>query len=123
MAFQIPNFVITVPAHVDLTDEQYKIVVVEAVGELEVAGAGALNAVGVLQNDPDILQAATVMVFGVSKVIAGAALDAGMLVTSDLEGRAVEAGVGDGIVGVALTVAENADEIVSILLTHQGVAA
>jgi hypothetical protein len=72
--------------------------------------------VGVLQNKPQVEgQAATVGIFGVSNVIAGAAVVAGVNVQSDTSGRAITLAAGTAV-GVALSAAAGAGELISVLL-------
>jgi hypothetical protein len=72
--------------------------------------------IGILQSKPQVVgQAATVAIFGVSQVIAGAQLSAGAKVSSDSEGRAVA--VGDGVTyGILLEDVGGAGQLVPVLL-------
>lgn len=75
--------------------------------------------VGVLQNKPQTNgSAATVAIRGVSKCVAGGAVNAGDSVkVNAADGKAVTGTLGtDAIVGIALT-SGSADEIISVLLS------
>jgi len=120
MAYEIPVLSITLVASTDLSDYQYRFLAVDANGEAELVDAAATHPVGVLQNEPDEDESGTVMVYGVSKVVAGDAVDAGDLVRSDTVGRAVSAGAGEVVAGIALESADAAGEIIPVLLTPGG---
>jgi hypothetical protein len=107
-------------AGADLSASQHLFVVVNASGKAVVAGAGvAID--GVLQNNPAADQAATVWGLGsVSKVVAGAAVAAGALVTPNASGQAITAVSGNYIAGRALNAATGAGQKVSVWLTQPG---
>lgn len=106
---------ITTEAGADLSTKQYLFVSMASDGQVDPTGDG-LNAIGVLQNKPDAAgKAATVAYAGVSKVIAGGVIAAGGAVSSDADGKAVAAGTGDVILGVALSVAA-ANDVIPVLL-------
>jgi hypothetical protein len=118
MAKEIPGFSYTLEASGDLSAQQFRGVVVDSNGQAAVAGAAAEIA-GVLQNDPSAIdRAAQIVQTGITKMVAGAAVATGANVTTDASGRAITAIVTNPIVGVALDAAANADEIISVLLTH-----
>lgn len=79
------------------------------------------TSVGVLQSKPQqVGAAATVAISGVTDVISGAAsltpIVAGDKVTCDAEGRAVVAGDGDNVFGIALAPTSTAGELIPVLL-------
>ena len=120
MAFEIPGFNYSLQASADLSAEQFTFMVADANGEAAQAGAG-VDAIGVLQNDPAAQgEAANLQAFGVSKVVAGAAVAAGAQVMSDATGRAITATATNNVVGVALEAAANADEIIAVLVSPGG---
>jgi DNA-binding transcriptional regulator LsrR (DeoR family) len=87
---------------------------------IAVAGAGE-HAVGVLQDKPDAAgRAGGVMMYGITKCKAGAAVAVNALVTPDASGRAVTAASNDFIFGIALEAAANADEIIAVALQAIG---
>jgi hypothetical protein len=71
---------------------------------------------GVLQNKPNTNEAAAVMVTGVTKMVAGAAVAQSALVMSDSVGRAVTATGGNHVIGRAELAAGGAGEIISVAL-------
>lgn len=114
MAYEIPGFSFSLVAAADLSTHQYKFVNIDATGKAALGGAGT-RTVGVLQNKPTSGQIGTVVVTGVSKVVAGAAVAAGDSVQSDATGRAITlaAGIGEG---VALQAASGAGVVIPVLL-------
>lgn len=107
-------------AGADLTAAQHRFVNVNASGKVVAAGAGT-PCDGVLQNNPDTDQAATVWGVGsVSKVSAGAAVAQGALVASDGNGQGITAVSGNYIAGRALTAAAGAGELISVWLFNPG---
>lgn len=135
MAWEIPVHDISLPAGVDLSASQYYIVGVNSSGQVVLAGAGAM-AIGVLQNKPKLGESAQVRTLGESKVVAGAAINPGQLVAADATGKAKvavaastntsDAGVaqdplvGSHVLGLALTAAAAANEIITVALLHLG---
>lgn len=98
---------------VDNAGNQYRFVTIK--GE-HLAGRAddTTLVVGVLQNKPQVPnEAATVAIRGVSKVRVAGAVAAGAGVGSGADGR----GVTGGTVGIALSSATEADELISVLLT------
>ena len=74
-------------------------------------------AVGVSQNKPQVLgEATTVATHGISMVQAGAALAAGLPVTTDSDGRALGLGTGDATYGITVGSSGAADELIPVLL-------
>lgn len=97
---------------VDNAGNQYRFVTVK--GEHLCGRADADDVVvGVLQNKPQVPnEAATVGIRGVSKVRVAGPITAGSGVGSGADGR----GVTGGSLGVALSTATEADELISVLL-------
>lgn len=118
------NQTITLEAAADLSGSQYHLVVCDSNGLAALAGDGATNVIGVLQNKPGQGEAAAVMVVGVTKVVASAAITAGDQLAStanaDVETAAT---TGDGLVGVALTAAGGAGEVITMLIRPNGTQA
>lgn len=116
MALQGHGTDITLLAAADFAAQQYRAVVVDSTGKAAIAGVGA-RAVGVLQDNVPSGEAASVRVMGVTKMVAGAAVAAGGIVSTDSTGRAVvSATTGHAQVGIALTAAAAAGEVISVLL-------
>lgn len=120
MAFENPVLTISLPSSADLETHQHKFVVDNGSGQAAVAGAAAA-ALGVLQNDPGANGTAAIMVQGVSRVRAGAAIAVGSKVGSDANGKARVATSGDTILGIALEAAAADEDIIPVLL-HAGTA-
>jgi hypothetical protein len=100
---------------------QYRAVVLDSTGRIARNTSAGGKIFGILQNDPALNQAATVMIDGVSKMRAGAALTVGAKVMSDAAGRAVLATTGLNIIGTCLIAAAAEGEIISVSLDRQGV--
>ncbi len=137
MAFENPHYCPPgLAAGADLSAHQYKFVKLNGTGQVVVCGAAGESAFGVLQDKPNAAgKAACVATLGVSKVVAGAAVAPGDLVTTDAQGRAVaavkastntaDAGaasdplVGSYVQGIALT-AGAVDQLISVDLQKMG---
>ena len=109
-----PVLVLSDAAAADLSTHQHKLV--KLASGIALCGAGEA-ALGVLQNDPVSGQAADVLVMGVSRCIAGAAVTAGAKVMSDAAGKAITATSTNQACGVALTAAAADGDLISILVT------
>jgi len=102
-----------------LSGGQYKCVAISASGSVNlVAASGGLQVDGVLYNKPGSGEAATVVVAGVAKVIAGAAITAGAMVASDSGGLAITAisGALQRAFGTCLVSCTAANAVVPVLL-------
>lgn len=131
MAYEQPSFVVGVfPADADLSADvnQYCFAKVAAAtatvgtgtGGAAVTKAGAgVPVLGVLQNNPMLGEAATVMCGGITKLIAGGTIAVGALIAADANGHAVTAATGAYAVGVALESAV-ANDIFTVLLQSNG---
>ena len=114
---------ISLPAAADLSAAQYKIVHINSSGQAALSNATSLG-VGVLQNKPTAAgRIATVAHAGITKCVAGAAITAGVRVTSDANGNAIAAATaGDAVIGFAVTGAASGD-VFPVLLTQSHFAA
>ncbi len=135
MAYEVIVLDISLVAAADLSASQYRFVKVDANGKAALAAAGE-NAIGVLQDKPVAGQTATVRLYGISKVMAGAAIAKGAAVASDANGKAKtavsartdtsDAGaandplIGSYAVGIALQAAAADGEIIPVALVHLG---
>lgn len=72
-----------------LATKQYYIVKQHTDGTMILAAAGTDKIVGVLQNKPDVGNAALVRIGGTTKVVAGGTISVGAWVTADSNGKAV----------------------------------
>jgi len=120
MAYDNPVLVKSHDAAADLSSDQFKAVAYDGSGNLVVAGVGA-SACGFLQNDPDdVGKAGDVMMLGISRAIAGAAVLKGAKLASDASGRVVTAGTGNHVIAIAQAAAGAAGEIIPVLVTLGG---
>lgn len=93
----------TQEAAVDHSANQFKVVTIDSAGKIALAGLGEGD--GLLANKPKLGQAAEVITGGPAKGLAGAAIAAGVYVTSDANGKlkaAVLAATKTDDAGVAL---------------------
>lgn len=121
MATEVPGLVLTFAAGEDLSSNQYYPVRLEADGQIDIAGASVgEDAIGIVQNKPSVVgAAATVMVSGVSKAVAGTGgTTAGVRVQAIADG-VTDAASGDYVIGIALDTAA-AGVITRVLLGGGG---
>ncbi len=137
MSYEIPGDTRSYEAVADLSASFFKFVKLTG-ATLAAVTSATDNALGVLQNKPNRPQsnlvagpgyglglggersAGTVMISGVSRVVAGAAFAAGVPLTIDTQGRVVSAGAGARVVGLAEEGSTGANAIVSVLLKPLG---
>lgn len=134
MAFEQPIFSSSLEAAADLTTHQFKFIKIDATGKAALANAEGETVYGVLQNEPNTGETATVMVDGVTKIEAGATIDEGDLIATNLSGTAkvastanVDAGSasttepikGSYVIGLALEPAASG-ELFAMKITHAG---
>ena len=122
MAYEIPGHTNTLLAAADLSSSQYRFVAENSSGRAAVPSAG-VQCIGVLQNAPASGRAGTIMVDGVSKVEASAAITAGDKVACTANGRAATVTTGQYILGIARTTAGGAGEYIAVQLLPGGIAA
>jgi hypothetical protein len=102
MATEIPGLLHSYIAGANLSASQFLFLTTDANGNVVVNTTAGAQVIGVLQDKPVQGDPACVMVNGVSKVIAGAAIPfiaGGTPVQSDNQGRAVPATTGNEIIG------------------------
>jgi len=118
MAVQTPGINIGIcTAAADLSAQQFRAMRVTGDFQVNVANAAGQAVIGILQNKPTSGQSADVMMAGVSKAIAGAAIAAGAEVMAGADGRIITAATaGSNVIGIALNAAGNANEIISVAL-------
>jgi len=126
MAYSENQATISLTAAADLSGKQFRFVSVDSSGKAAAPSDGD-KAIGVLQNKPAAGQAATICISGVSQVNASAAIAAGAAVTCDgtsgNEGDGKTAVSADYRLGIALTAASAADEVISVLVQQNGLVA
>lgn len=125
MAFEVPLLDLAFTADSNYaTTGQYLFVKVNGATQVGTTSATTDTIVGVMQNKPGSLQAAAVRVLGVSKLVAGGALTAGSLISTDAAGKGTMVAVATGTtqysVGIALDTVTAANQLVSVLMTHPG---
>ena len=118
-SYEIPGIMWTIPdVASSLATSQW--CVIKADGAL--ADSQGVGGIGILQNKPTAGQNALVMVSGISKAKAGAAVTAGDYVTNSATTGALEpAASADVIVGIALTGADTAGDLFSLLIVQSGI--
>lgn len=121
MSFEIPLFKYPLQAAADLSTHQFKAVVIDGNGRVNLAGTQGLPIAGILQNKPNALGVACeIMQLGISKMVASAAIAAGARVATTNVGTAVTAATGNVVIGQAIEAAGAAGNIIAVLLTGCG---
>jgi hypothetical protein len=111
-------------AGADLSAAQYRAVTLNGSGQAVRNSTAGGRIYAVLQNNPASGRACTLWRSGVTKMVAGAEIDAGEEVQSDDEGRAIPAAVGSkNIIGVCVFGAGAAGQLCSVDLEYRGVTA
>lgn len=116
MAYEIPVQLIPLTAGEDLSDAQFRALKLDSNGNVVKAGAATDIVVGILQDKPGQGQAANVMTFGISKVVASGAISIGALLTASTGGKAAAAADGDRAFGIALESTSGADQVFAALI-------
>ena len=107
----------TIGAPTDNAGNQYRAVKITGTHQVGLPTAVGDAVVGVLQNKPQVSgEAATVAIRGVSKVRVNGAIAAGATVYLAADGRGSATATGATALGVALTAAAGANELVPVLL-------
>lgn len=125
MAIEVPLLDLAFKANADFSTNQFFLVKLDTTANSTVGTCSATTdtILGILQNKPGSLQAASVRIMGVSKCVASGSISAGSFVTTDATGRAAAQGLGSTStyqVGVALDQVTALGQVVSVLLTHPG---
>ena len=121
MAFQENQLTITLEAASDLSAKQYRFVAVDTNGKVTTTGDDG-NPIGVLQNTPTAGQAATICVYGVTKLYIGteSGLGAGYNVGCDSNSAGKVSDTASFRMGVALEDPTADGDIVAVLLQKNG---
>jgi len=121
MSQQIGVLDTTFKATADLRLKQYYIVKMDAADAVNLTSANTDHAIGVLQNKPNIGEAAVVRVIGTTKYIShgGSSIVVGSLICPDsnAKGEIADADL-DFVIGISLEASTADDEIHEMLLTH-----
>ena len=115
MSTELNLVTLTRPAGADLSASQYRFVEQTNTGAVTVCDTAGEKALGVLQNDPALGQAATIAYGGIVRVEAGGVIAIGDNIATDALGRAVNATNGQTILGEAMSATSAAGQIVSVL--------
>lgn len=127
-AYEIPSFYLgVIESDIDMSALQFSAVNVHAAAvavgtegaALILPAANGDPALGIVQNNPGIGEAATVLVSGVSKAIAGGVITPGALLAAQTNGKLLVATTGQYAVAQALMPAV-ANDIISVLLVRNG---
>lgn len=115
MAVEIPGKQFSYEAAGDLSTKQFHAMKMDANGRITVFTALGNVPVGILQDKPAALgRAGCVMIDGVSKMVAGVAIDEGELVAGAADGRAKVAAANDYVMGVCVKACSAAGGIISV---------
>lgn len=120
MSYYSDQRAITAVAVGDQSARQYHFVTLTAEKQFNMATSGK-DVIGVLQNKPLAGEHGQICVDGISKVVAGGAISANALVTTNTSGRATAVASGGWAVGRALTSAGADGQIISVLVFTQAV--
>lgn len=111
---------ITREAGADLSSAQFTFGVVDSNGQIVQVSAAGGDADGVINNKPDAAgKPVEFQIGGVAKVVAGAAVDAGVKGQSDASGRVILAASGDHVLCKTLQAAGAAGEVIEVLLVSK----
>ena len=122
MAYEISNYSVkvTLIAGADLSAAQYRFVEIGAGGVVTRANATTDKPIGVLQNSPKEGEEAEVLVVGGTKLVSGAALAIGTVVSTDAEGRGAAITIGTDTtrynLGSTIFASGAAGEIATVLI-------
>lgn len=114
MANEGTQFLKPYPAEADLSAAQYLIVQISATEGIDVAGAG--EGCGILVDNPALGEDGSVVVLGLTKVIAAGAINAGVRFTSDAAGKAVALATTNLCVGMTLEEAGAANQVIACVV-------
>ena len=107
----------TLNAAADLSGKRYHLMRQSAEGSCNMASLSTNSAlVGVLQSKPESGENASIAYLGKSKVVAGGAVTAGVMITNNSSGRAAAVASGGMACGRALQAAGADGEVISVLL-------
>lgn len=113
---------ITLPASADLSASQFCGIKIDSNGKAALGDGGAAvpeHVIGILQNKPNAAdKPAIILIFGLTKVQASGALATiGTRLSTASDGQVDAAGATDNVIGVQLSVAGAAGDIIEMLFT------
>jgi hypothetical protein len=122
MSQQIGVLDLTFTAGEDLTTAQYKAVYLSADNTVSLCTTAHVDAIGILQNEPDSGEAALVRVLGTTKVMVGEAIEAGKRVYVDTDAMVMEENAAAQtevrLIGIMLSDADADGDIAEVFLQH-----
>lgn len=118
MVMEIPGVLAPFEAAANLSAKQYYVMKISASQKVNICGDGE-SGVGILQNDPELGQEASLMISGISPAIYGGTVAANDNLASDASGRLVTAAAGKNVIAVAVE-AGLVNEIHPVALVHKG---
>lgn len=118
MVMDIPGVLAPFEAAANLSARQYYVVKISASQKVNICGDGEAGT-GILQNDPELGQEASVMIAGISPAIYGGPVAANDNLASDASGRMIVAAAGKNVIAIAIE-AGAANEIHPVALVHKG---
>jgi hypothetical protein len=114
-----PQETLTLEANADLSAKQHTFMKYVATEKVDLAtSATGTELLGVLQNKPQSGEFATVAYAGLSKLVAGGAITAGAIVTTNASGRATAVASGQMGAARAISAAGADGDIITALLFH-----
>ena len=114
---------ITLPAAADFSTHQYKFIIADANGRGTIATTAVGPYIGILQNKPDAAdKPARIRVHGISKLVAGAALNENDMICSTAVGgfgtATAASAIGTFCGAIALAAVGGSTDIADVLVTH-----
>lgn len=115
----VPGFKTNSDYSVLASPNNYIIVAATAAGQANQAtDAGSSTILGVMQNNPKVGEAMTIACAGRSKVVAGGAITANAIITTNASGRATTVGSAQVAIGRALEAADADGDVITAMLFH-----
>ncbi len=118
MVMEIPGVLAPFEAAANLSAKQYYVMKISASQKVNICGDGE-SGVGILQNDPELGQEASLMISGISPAIYGGTVAANDNLASDASGRLVTAAAGKNVIAIAVE-AGLVNEYHPVALVHKG---
>jgi hypothetical protein len=121
MAYEIPGPAFTLESAADYRTKQFYFVGVDTNGRALLPTADGAIVAGVLQNDPNQFEAATIVDRGIVQIVSDGSIEIGKPVSAKNGGKAKESASGEYVQGVALEGDGAVDgAIITVLLRNQG---
>lgn len=120
MAYENPMLIKSWDAGADLSANEFQAVKFTGTDIVGLCTVNGELCIGVLQNKPKSGVAADIMVEGISRAYAGAAIVQGAKVMTNASGQFVTATTGNNVVGIAYTAASALGDIFALKLANGG---